>query len=61
MGYGSRALQCLNAYYSGEYVDLSEHEQAEPVYQNPNAVDKVSRYAGFQTRLTPLHTECEPT
>jgi hypothetical protein len=24
MGYGKRAIQALNSYYSGEYVDVSE-------------------------------------
>jgi len=24
MGYGSRALDCLNAFYSGEYLNLDE-------------------------------------
>ena len=26
MGYGSRAINCLNAYYSGEYFNLDEPE-----------------------------------
>ena len=40
MGYGSRALQALNAYYSGEYFNLDEHEEHEEAeYADPRKVD----------------------
>ncbi|ETW81501.1 hypothetical protein HETIRDRAFT_64813 [Heterobasidion irregulare TC 32-1] len=39
MGYGARALQALNAYYSGEYFNLDEAPRDEPVYPDVAAVD----------------------
>ncbi|KAI0769934.1 GNAT acetyltransferase 2-domain-containing protein [Fomes fomentarius] len=35
MGYGARALQALNAYYSGEYFNVDEVAQAEQSYPDP--------------------------
>ncbi|EPQ51169.1 DUF699-domain-containing protein [Gloeophyllum trabeum ATCC 11539] len=40
MGYGARALQALNSYYSGEYFNLSESVEEEPSYPNPAAVEE---------------------
>ncbi|KAA1475694.1 DUF699-domain-containing protein [Dentipellis sp. KUC8613] len=40
MGYGARALQALNAYYSGEYFNLDEAPTEEPSYPNAAAVDE---------------------
>ncbi|KAH9889948.1 DUF699-domain-containing protein [Cubamyces lactineus] len=40
MGYGARALQALNAYYSGEYFDVNEAPQAEPSYPDPANFDE---------------------
>ena len=42
MGYGARALQALNSYYSGEYFNLDEAPREEPSYPDPAAVDSVS-------------------
>ena len=42
MGYGSRALQALNAFYSGEYFNLDESVKAETHYPDPAAIDSVS-------------------
>ena len=42
MGYGSRALQALNAYYSGEYFNVDEAEKAEEAYPDPTVVAEVS-------------------
>ena len=40
MGYGSRAINCLNAYYSGEYFNLDEATEAEQSYPDPSRVDE---------------------
>lgn len=42
MGYGSRALQALNAFYSGEYLNLDENPRMEQDYPDPTAIDPVS-------------------
>jgi hypothetical protein len=41
MGYGARALQALNSYYSGEYFNLEEVSRAQPHYADASAVDPV--------------------
>lgn len=41
MGYGARALQALNAFYSGEYFNLDEATKAEELYPDPSVVDEV--------------------
>lgn len=41
MGYGSRALKALNAYYSGEVMSVEEETQVEPEYPFPGKVGKV--------------------
>lgn len=41
MGYGARALQALNAYYSGEYFNVDEVPQVEPSYPDPASFDEV--------------------
>ncbi|KZT24613.1 DUF699-domain-containing protein [Neolentinus lepideus HHB14362 ss-1] len=38
MGYGARALQALNSYYSGEYFSLSESMDEEQSYPDPAAI-----------------------
>ncbi|CAL1712686.1 unnamed protein product [Somion occarium] len=40
MGYGSRALQALNSFYSGEYFNLDENPAPEPSYPDPSAIDE---------------------
>ncbi|RPD62967.1 DUF699-domain-containing protein [Lentinus tigrinus ALCF2SS1-6] len=40
MGYGARALQALNAYYSGEYFNVDEAMQAEQPYPDPANFDE---------------------
>ncbi|KDQ51270.1 hypothetical protein JAAARDRAFT_185315 [Jaapia argillacea MUCL 33604] len=40
MGYGARALQALNSYYSGEYFNLDEVPQREESYPDPAAMDE---------------------
>ncbi|THH14726.1 hypothetical protein EW146_g5643 [Bondarzewia mesenterica] len=40
MGYGARALQALNAYYSREYLNLDEFSRAEPFYPDAAAIDE---------------------
>ena len=42
MGYGARALQALNAYYSGEYFNVDEAAQEEQAYPDPANFDEVS-------------------
>ena len=42
MGYGARALQALNSYYSGEYFNLEENAHEEPIYRNAAVFDPVS-------------------
>ena len=39
MGYGSRALQALNSFYSSEYFNLDETYHPEP-YPDAAAIDK---------------------
>ncbi|KAL5519901.1 hypothetical protein ACEPAG_1561 [Sanghuangporus baumii] len=39
MGYGARALQALNSYYSGEYFNLDESIPEEHSYPNPAQFD----------------------
>ncbi|KAG5219845.1 DUF699-domain-containing protein [Salix suchowensis] len=39
MGYGARALQALNSFYSGEYFNLDETPRDEPSYPNVAKVD----------------------
>lgn len=41
MGYGARALQALNSFYSGEYFNLDEGPAPEPSYPDPAAIDEV--------------------
>lgn len=44
MGYGSRALEALNSFYSGEYFNLEEEEGKErPEYEQIGVVDPVRR------------------
>jgi N-acetyltransferase 10 len=43
MGYGSRALKALNAYYSGENLNVDEDTRVEPEYPFPGKVGKVGR------------------
>lgn len=42
MGYGSRALQALNSFYSGEYFNLDESVAPEKNYPDHVAIDPVS-------------------
>lgn len=42
MGYGARALQALNSYFSGEYFNLEESARPEESYPDAAAVDPVS-------------------
>ncbi|KAK7063629.1 RNA cytidine acetyltransferase [Favolaschia claudopus] len=42
MGYGSRALEALNAFYSGEYYNFNENDSAAPVYPNLGDFDATS-------------------
>ncbi|KJA27939.1 hypothetical protein HYPSUDRAFT_34173 [Hypholoma sublateritium FD-334 SS-4] len=39
MGYGSRALQALNSFYSGEYFNLDESTKPEAQYPDPSAIE----------------------
>ena len=41
MGYGARALQALNTYYSGEYFNLDESAKPEVSYPDAAAIDDV--------------------
>lgn len=43
MGYGSRALQALNSYYSGEFFNLEEETAPEAAYPDPSFVDEVKK------------------
>ncbi|KAI0753892.1 GNAT acetyltransferase 2-domain-containing protein [Irpex lacteus] len=40
MGYGARALQALNSFYSGEYFNLDEATKAQESYPDPSRVDE---------------------
>ncbi|GBE83103.1 GNAT acetyltransferase 2-domain-containing protein [Sparassis latifolia] len=40
MGYGARALQALNSFYSGEYFNLDEVSKPEPAYPDPATIDE---------------------
>ena len=41
MGYGARALQALNAYYSGEYFNLDETAKVNVAYSGIAAINEV--------------------
>jgi hypothetical protein len=41
MGYGARALQALNEYYSGTYINLDETLREEETYPDPTSFDGV--------------------
>jgi len=41
MGYGSRALQALNSFYSGEYFNLDESPKPDAHYPDATAIDPV--------------------
>jgi N-acetyltransferase 10 len=41
MGYGSRALQALNSFYSGEYFNLDESPKPDAYYPDAAAIDPV--------------------
>jgi N-acetyltransferase 10 len=41
MGYGARALQALNAYYSGEYFNLDEGAKVDVAYFDTAMIDEV--------------------
>ncbi len=49
MGYGSRALQALNSYYSGELYNFDDAERQED-YPDVTAIDAV-RYIFFRDDL----------
>ena len=49
MGYGARALQALNAYYSGEYFDVGEAARAEEEYPDPANFNEVSSITSVTT------------
>jgi hypothetical protein len=55
MGYGARALQCLNAFYSGEYFNLDEATEAEQSYPDPSRVDEVKPFAHCALLETHVH------
>jgi N-acetyltransferase 10 len=44
MGYGSRALQVLNSFYSGEYFNLNESIEPEPSYPDSAAINPVCSF-----------------
>lgn len=44
MGYGARALQALNSFYSGEYFNLDEEPRVESVYPDAAAIDPVCSF-----------------
>lgn len=41
MGYGARALQALNAYYSGEYFNLDETTKVDVAYSDISTINEV--------------------
>lgn len=41
MGYGARALNALNAYYSGEYFNLDESAKANVSYSDTATINEV--------------------
>ena len=57
MGYGSRALQALNSFYSGEYFNLDESVAPEKDYLDPVAIDHVSIpiYPIYNSSVTHVH------
>jgi N-acetyltransferase 10 len=44
MGYGSRALQALNSFYSGECLSLDESSKQDTEYPDPTAIEPVSNF-----------------
>ena len=55
MGYGARALQALNSYYSGEYFNLEESSRPEESYPDPAAIDEVRRSLSSMTLFDAHH------
>jgi hypothetical protein len=41
MGYGARALQALNAYFSGEYFNLDETAKVDVAYSDIASINEV--------------------
>jgi|SRR6266850_5892153 len=55
MGYGARALQALNAYYSGEYFNLDESAKVDALYPDTVTINEVCHSLPYQlTRSLPL-------
>jgi hypothetical protein len=55
MGYGARALQALNAYYSGEYFNLDESVKANALNPDTMTINEVCHSLSYQlTRSLPL-------
>ena len=55
MGYGARALQALNAYYSGEYFNLDESAQEDALCPDTVTVNEVCHSWPYQfARSLPL-------
>lgn len=61
MGYGSRALQALNSFYSGEYFNLDESITMKTQYPDAAAIDpvRVARAALFAS--SPDHSSPQST
>lgn len=62
MGYGARALQCLNSFYSGEYFNLDESTAPEQLYPDPTIVEEVCLNDSLVCMRTELivHEGCYP-
>jgi len=50
MGYGARALQALNAYYSGEYFNLDESAKVNASYSDPVTTNEVCHGLSHRSR-----------
>lgn len=57
MGYGARALQALNSYYSGEYFNFDESVQKERSYPSAAAIDPVRPLYRYLQNFTDLLEE----
>lgn len=55
MGYGSRALQALGSFYSGECISLDESSKQDIQYPDRAAIEPVRKFSD----LIPISTRAE--
>jgi N-acetyltransferase 10 len=56
MGYGARALQALNSFYSGEYLSLDESSRPDVTFPDAAVMDPVSTVPKLFLKTTDSHS-----